>query len=164
MDKDKNFFYFEGTYYDFNKLVTYTILSPWYYHIRGSDDYYVYFYKKLQFMGDVKLELKSEEFKVPKYIESDEFETVKFLWFTFKRRKKIINPAWEIIAKDKNNPLSWEAIVAKEAGKDVKDVTNLDLCKYVAEKTETTEMYQKILKRAKILTEIMNETKNEKLD
>ena len=86
------------------------------------DDYYVYFYKKLQFMGDVKLELKSEEFKVPKYIESDEFETVKFLWFTFKRRKKIINPAWEIIAKDKNNPLSWEAIVAKEAGKDVKDV------------------------------------------
>jgi hypothetical protein len=161
---DKNFFYFEGTYYDFNKLVTYTSLSPWYYRIHGSDDYYVYYYKRLQFMGDIKLELKSKEFKVPKYIESDEFETVKFLWFTFKRRKKIINPAWEIIADDKTHPLLWEEIIAKETGKDVKDVTNLDLCEHMAEKTGTTEMYQKILKRAKILTEIMNETKNEKFD
>lgn len=159
---DKNFFYFEGTYYDFNKLVTYTTLAPWYYHIRGSDDYYMYYYKKLQFMGDVKLELKSEEFKIPKYIESDEFETVKFLWFTFKRRKKIINPIWEVVVNDKAHPLMWEEIVAKEAGKDVKDVTNLDLCKYVAEKTETTEMYQKILKRAKALTEIMNEANEAK--
>lgn len=157
---DKNFFYFEGTYYDFNKLVTYTSLSPWYYRIHGSDDYYVYYYKRLQFMGDIKLELKSKEFKVPKYIESDEFETVKFLWFTFKRRKKIINPVWEIIAEDdKIHPLLWEEIVAKETGKDIKDVTNLDLCEHMAEKTGTTEMYQKILKRAKILTEIMNETK-----
>lgn len=161
---NKNFFYFEGTYYDFNKLVTYTSLSPWYYRIHGSDDYYVYYYKRLQFMGDIKLELKSKEFKVPKYIESDEFETVKFLWFTFKRHKKIINPVWEIIADDKTHPLLWEEIVAKETGKDVKDVTNLDLCEYLAEKTGTTEMYQKILKRAKILTEIMNETKNEKFD
>lgn len=161
---DKNFFYFEGTYYDFNKLVTYTILAPWFYHIRGSDDFYVYYFKKLQFEGDIKLELKSEEFKVPKYIKLDEVETVKFLWFTFKRRKKIINPVWELLANDKAHPAMWEAIVAKETGKDVKDVTNIDLCEYVAEKTETTEMYQKILERAKNLTEIMNETKNEKLD
>ena len=170
MDKDKNFFYFEGTYYDFNKLVTYTILSPWYYHIRGSDDYYMYYYKNLQFTGNIKLELKSKEFKVPKYIESDEFETVKFLWFTFKRRKKIINPVWEIIINDKAHPLFWKEIVAKEAGKDIEDVTNIDLCKYLAEKTGTTEMYQEILKRAKALTENMNEANearqkiNEKLD
>lgn len=157
---DKNFFYFEGAYYDGNKLVTYTILSPWYYRIHGSDDYYVYYYKKLQFIDNFKLELKSEEFKVPKYIESDEFETVKFLWFTFKRRKKIINPVWEIFANDKAYPLMWETIVAKETGKDVKDVTNIDLCEYLAEKTGTTEMYQKILKRAKGLTENMNEAKN----
>lgn len=161
---DKNFFYFEGTYYDFNKLVTYTTLAPWFYYIRGSDDYYVYYYKKLQFMGNIKLELKSEVFNVPKYIESDEFETetVKFLWFTFKRRhcKKIINPVWEILANTKIHPQMWEGIVAKEMKKDIKDVTNIDLCEYMAEKTGTTEIYQEILKRATLLTENMNEAKN----
>lgn len=157
---DKNFFYFEGAYYDFNKLVTYTPLDSWYYHIRGSDDYYVYFYKKLQFMGNIKLELKSKEFNVSKYIDSDEFETVKFLWFTFKRRKKIINPVWEIFANTKAHPQIWEEIVAKETGKDIKDVTNIDWCEYLAEKTGNTEMYQEILKRATLLTENMNEAKN----
>lgn len=146
----ENFFEFEGKYYNLDKLISYSKLQAHYYKERYEDCYHVYYYKKLVFCDDVEIYLKSEEFCVPKYIETGKIQKVNFFFFTFNRKEKIINPIYEII-ENKN----WIEAIEKETKNDNPD--NIVISKWLAKKTNTEEIFEDIYFRSKKLVERIEE-------
>lgn len=145
-----NFFEFEGKYYNLDKLISYSLLMPHYYKNKFEDCYHVYYYKDLVFCDNVKLCLKTEEFCVPKYIETGKIQKVKFLFFTFNKKEKIINPIYEIIENK-----SWIEAIKKETKNDNTD--NIVISKWLAKKTNTEKIFEDIYFRSKILKERIEE-------
>lgn len=146
----ENFFEFEGKYYNLDKLISYSKLQAHYYKERYEDCYHVYYYKDLVFCDNVKLCLKTEEFCVPKYIKTDKIQKVKFLFFTFNKKEKIINPIYEIIENK-----SWIEAIKKETKNDNPD--NIVISKWLAKKTNTEKIFDDIYYRCKILVERIEE-------
>ena len=146
-----NFFEFEGKYYNLDKLISYSKLTTSYYKHIYEDCFYVYYHKELVFFENVKLCLKSEEFCVPKYIETGKIQKVKFLFFTFNKKEEIINPIYEIIENK-----SWVEAIEKETKNDNPD--NIVISKWFAEKTNTEKMFEEIYYRCKILKERIDKT------
>lgn len=142
------FFEFESVFYDVTKIVSYTPFGACYYRRCYETDYHVYYAKKVEFVGGKKLELKSKEFIVPKYIYEN--TKVKFLCFTYNKKKKVLNPVWKVL-EDEN----WIEVIKNELG--IEEVSDACVANWLAQKTNTEKLYDAVYKRAKILTDSMNE-------
>lgn len=142
------FFAFEGVFYDATKIVSYTPFSAYYCKQRYGTDYYVCYINEVEFVGGKKLKLESKEFMVPKYIYEN--TKVKFLCFTYNKKKKVLNPIWKVL-EDEN----WIEVIKNELG--IEDIDNACVANWLAQKTNTGKLYDAVYKRSKILTDSMNE-------
>lgn len=142
------FFEFEGIFYDATKIVSYIPFGAYYYRRGLEINYHVCYINEVEFVGGKKLKLESKEFMVPKYIYEN--TKVKFLCFTYNRKKKVLNPIWKVL-EDEN----WIEVIKNELG--IEDIDNACVANWLAQKTNTEKLYDAVYKRAKILTDSMNE-------
>ena len=142
------FFEFESVFYNATKIVSYTPFGACYCRHCFETNYRAYYNKKVEFVGGTKLELKSKEFIVPKYIYEN--TKVKFLCFTYNKKKKVLNPVWKVL-EDEN----WIEVIKNELG--IEEVSDACVANWLAQKTNTEKLYDAVYKRAKILTDSVNE-------
>lgn len=144
----ENYFEFDGKCYNITKLVSYTVLTPYFYESHSFEDGFLCYYKKrLNFIGGEYLELKSDEFFVPKYIHTG--KTKKFLLF-FTIKEITINPVWEMIDNK-----CW---VKKFEEEENKEYDNISFSRWFSVKTKTEKLFDEIYYKCTILKERMDKT------
>lgn len=144
----KDFFEFEGKCYNIAKLISYNLLTPYFYKGDNLEEgFWCYYKKELKFLGDEKLELKSDEFFVPKYIWTG--KTKKFLFF-FTIKETTINPVWEMLDNK-----SW---VKKFKEEENKEFDNISFSRWFSVKTKTEKLFDEIYYKCTILKERVDKT------